>query len=69
MRLLVVGDPAEAERAGMHGSPPIFIDGDGPFAPPDAPTQLGCRYYPPSVGSDGVPSVEQLERVMSSSSP
>ena len=63
VRLRRVDDLAEAERAGMHGSPTILIDGIDPFAAPDTPPSWGCRYYPPSIGSDGVPSEQELERV------
>lgn len=66
VRLRRVEDPDEAEKVGMHGSPTILIDGTDPFAAPGTPTSWGCRYYPPSIGSHGVPSVEQLEGVLAS---
>lgn len=66
VRLRRVDDPVEAEEVGMHGSPTILIDGIDPFAAPGTPTSWGCRYYPPSIGSQGVPSVEQLEGALAS---
>ncbi len=66
VRLRRVENPAEAEQAGMYGSPTILINSVDPFAGPDISTSWGCRYYPPSVGSHGVPSIAQLERKLAS---
>lgn len=65
MRLRLVMDESEAREARMHGSPTILVDGVDVFAPADAPISWTCRYYPPDVGSHGVPSIEHLERILS----
>ncbi|WP_432008839.1 alkylmercury lyase family protein [Streptomyces bacillaris] len=61
----VVGDQAEAERRGMHGSPTLLVDGRDPFAEPDAPAAVSCRLYRGADGRiGGAPSVEELRRVL-----
>ena len=64
VRLQRVDDAAGAIAAGMHGSPTILVDGVDPFAPIDAEASWSCRVYPPEIGSDGAPSVDQLRRAL-----
>ncbi|MEV6815387.1 thioredoxin family protein [Micromonospora sp. NPDC051296] len=61
----VVREPDEADRAGMHGSPTILVDGTDPFRRPDEPTSLSCRLYRNLDGGDqGMPTVEELRRAL-----
>ena len=59
VRLHPVSSPAEAEAAGMHGSPTILLDGRDPF--PRAGTDgWSCRLYHNETGPEGAPSVSAL---------
>jgi hypothetical protein len=49
----------EGDR-GNRGSPTVLIDGEDPFADPDAPVGLACRVYPTADELAGAPSVAQL---------
>jgi hypothetical protein len=50
----------------MHGSPTLLIDGADPFAAPGEPPSLPGRLYRDAAGRAGpVPSVEELQRVLS----
>ena len=62
-RLVVT--PEQAEAAGFRGSPTVLINGEDPFADPDAPVGLSCRVYGSATGLTGVPTVEQLLAVLS----
>ena len=53
VELVRVESEQDAERARMHGSPTVLIDGTDPFAPANAPTTLSGRPY-------GAPTVEEL---------
>lgn len=57
VELVRVETAEEARRAGMHGSPTVLVDGEDPFAPPDASTELACR-------AEGAPTVDQLLDVL-----
>lgn len=65
VRDVEVATPAEAERAGMRGSPTILIDGHDPFNVEPAEASLSCRLYQTADGLDGAPSVAQLLEAMS----
>jgi len=54
----------EAEQWRFRGSPTILVDGDDPFADPDAPVGLSCRLYRTNDGLAGSPTVEQLAEVL-----
>lgn len=56
----IVETVEQAERAQFRGSPSILIDGEDPFAEPDAPVGLSCRLYQTPSGSAGSPTLEQL---------
>jgi len=56
-----VNSPAEAERMRFRGSPPILIEGEDHFADEAASYGLSCRVYRTERGTEGSPSVEQLE--------
>ncbi|MFB7710164.1 thioredoxin family protein [Streptomyces sp. NPDC056105] len=61
-----VGDPEQATRFGMTGSPTVLIDGVDPFAVPGAPASLSCRLYRASDGrAEGAPSIASLRRALS----
>lgn len=60
-----IDDPADADAAGMHGSPTIRINGHDPFAGPDATPSVSCRLYPSTTGLDGAPPVAELVAALS----
>ena len=58
-------DTAEAaERLQFRGSPTILLDGDDPFAQPDAPVGLTCRVYRTPTGLAGSPTKQQLRTAL-----
>lgn len=63
-RLVVVTTAEEAERLEFRGSPTVLVDGQDPFADPDAPVGLACRVYLTPEGLRGAPTVEQLVAVL-----
>ena len=54
----------EAAALGFRGSPTILVDGKDPFAEADAPTGLACRLYRRVSGRDPVPTVEELQALL-----
>lgn len=56
---------AEAEAAGVRGSPTVLVDGQDPFADRDAPVGLSCRVFRTQAGLAGSPAVSQLLSVLS----
>ncbi len=60
-----VTTPEDAELWGFRGSPSVLVDGEDPFACPDAPVGLSCRLYRPPEGDGGSPTREQLVDVLS----
>lgn len=54
----------EAAALGFRGSPTILVDGNDPFADPDAPTGLACRLHRSASGREPVPTVEELQAVL-----
>ncbi len=60
VRLHLARDPAEAEAAGMHGSPTILVDGRDLFPPDDDTPVWSCRLYSVEGGFDGAPSLDAL---------
>lgn len=60
----VVTSQPEADRRGFSGSPTILLDGRDPF--PDAGSQpaLACRIYLTATAPAGVPTVDELRRVL-----
>ncbi len=59
VRLHLVGNPAEAQQVGMHGSPTILVDGQDPF-PKATDAIWSCRLYQSDSGFEGAPSVSAL---------
>lgn len=60
-----VGDPEQAARLGMTGSPTVLIDGADPFGLPGAQGSLSCRSYRgPDGRAEGAPSVVDLRRAL-----
>ena len=59
-----VTTPEEAETVRFRGSPTILVNGQDPFADPDAPVGLSCRVYRTDAGLAGAPTVEQLLTVL-----
>ncbi|MBT2420719.1 hypothetical protein J7F01_37010 [Streptomyces sp. ISL-22] len=57
-----ITDPQQAERAGMHGSPTLLVDGTDPFSPPGQPPSLSCTVGDP-------PTVQRIRAVLSTSHP
>jgi hypothetical protein len=69
VRHRVIAGEAEAERAGMHGSPTLLIDGFDPFAAPRARPSLSCRLYRDPAGrAAAAPSVQALRLVLAKAS-
>ena len=62
-RLVVVTDPEEGRRAGLHGSPTFLVNGHDPF-PVEEDATWACRLYCTPEGMRGVPTVSQLEAVL-----
>jgi hypothetical protein len=61
----VIADQGEAARWGMHGSPTLLVNGQDPFAAPDAAPAVACRMYRAEDGHvDGAPTVAALRRVL-----
>ena len=66
----VIGDPGEASRAGLHGSPTVLVDGSDPFAAPGQAASMSCRLYDNGSGRlEGAPSVGQLRRALGRAGP
>lgn len=63
VRLHRVASPAEAQTAGLHGSPTVLVDGEDPF-PHAAIDAWSCRLYQNEGGLDGAPSVSGLMKVL-----
>jgi hypothetical protein len=60
-----IADVQKAEKAGMHGSPTLLINGTDPFAAPDQPTSLSCRQYRDEAGrASGAPSAQALRQAL-----
>ncbi|MFR0358537.1 hypothetical protein [Streptomyces sediminimaris] len=53
-----ITEPQQAERAGMHGSPTLLVDGRDPFSPPGQPPSLSCRVSAP-------PTLQQIRAALS----
>ncbi|MCX4550278.1 organomercurial lyase [Streptomyces sp. NBC_01500] len=65
MELVEVSEQAEAERAGMTGSPTVLLDGVDPFGSAGATPSVSCRIYRHAGGEvDGAPSVDELRTVL-----
>ena len=61
----VITDPAEAARAGLHGSPTVLVDGADPFAVAGQPASMSCRLYDNGPGRlEGAPSVGRLRQAI-----
>lgn len=60
----LIDTPEAAERLQFRGSPTILLDGDDPFAQPDAPVGLTCRVYRTPIGLAGSPTKEQLRTAL-----
>lgn len=62
---ILVTTPEQADEWSFRGSPSILVDGQDPFAEPDAPVGLSCRLYRTPDGVQGSPTVDQLVQVLS----
>ena len=61
----VLVDQADAERAGMTGSPTLLADGTDPFARPGLGPSVSCRLYTDEHGGQGpAPSSDQLRQAL-----
>ena len=64
VRVQLVNTPEAAQAHNFRGSPTILIDGNDPFANPDAPVGLSCRVYLTPDGMAGSPTVDQITDVL-----
>ncbi len=64
IRRQLIETPEAASEFGFRGSPSIVIDGEDPFADPDAPVGLSCRVYPTDEGYVGSPTMDQLRHAI-----
>ncbi|WP_241200388.1 alkylmercury lyase family protein [Streptomyces sp. NBC_01260] len=63
--LIEISEQAEAERAGMTGSPTVLFDGIDPFVQAGAVASVSCRIYRDAdSNADGAPSVDDLRRAL-----
>jgi len=62
--LTTVDTPEDAERLSFRGSPTLLIEGNDPWANPDAPVGLSCRVYRTEAGFAGSPSAGQIEEAL-----
>lgn len=56
----------DAAAKGFHGSPTVLVDGEDPFGGGSGGVGLSCRRYETQDGTEGSPSPEQLEAVLTS---
>lgn len=61
-----VESPEEAVAVAFHGSPTVLVDGEDPFAGPDAAVGLACRVYSTEDGPAGSPTRRQLAEALRS---
>lgn len=54
----------EAVRLGFRGSPTVLVNGVDPFHDAGAPVGLSCRIYRGPTGPAGMPSADDLEKVI-----
>lgn len=65
VELIEISEQADAERAGMTGSPTVLFDGIDPFVQASAVPSVSCRVYRDAGGqADGAPSVDGLRRAL-----
>jgi hypothetical protein len=66
IRFVAVETQAQADEAGLHGSPTIVVDGRDLFT--DAPTHTGltCRLYSTTQGLAGAPAVADIVEMLTS---
>ncbi|MFI1572664.1 alkylmercury lyase family protein [Streptomyces anulatus] len=70
VELVEVTEQAEAERAGMTGSPTVLFDGVDPFGTVGAAPSVSCRIYRHADGEvDGAPSVDELRKALTAVGP
>lgn len=59
-----VETPAQADEAGLRGSPTILVDGWDLFADAPAGSGLSCRLYSTTQGLRGAPGVAELVQAL-----
>jgi len=64
VRFEMVATPEDADRIGFRGSPTILIDDGDPFADASAPVGFACRVYRTEAGTEGAPSLAQLQALL-----
>jgi hypothetical protein len=65
VRRVVLDDPAEVARWGMHGSPTLLVEGRDPFAVPGMGPAVACRMYRGQNGRlEGAPTVTALRQAL-----
>ncbi len=64
VRYQLIETPEAAVEHGFRGSPTVLLDGNDPFADPDAPVGLSCRVYNTGEGPAGSPTLGQLRQAM-----
>lgn len=66
--LQLIDTPELATAANFRGCPTVLIDGNDPFADPDALVGLSCRVYRTDDGYVGSPTLEQLRTAIGAAS-
>ncbi len=64
LKTQVIDTPELAQKHSFRGSPTILINGHDPFADPDAPIGLSCRFYITPDGTAGTPTKYQMKEAL-----
>src|SRR4051794_7468555 len=60
----VIATEDRARERGFTGSPTILLNGVHPFASPQAPVALACRFYSTAEGLRPVPALRDLRQAL-----
>lgn len=60
----IIATQDQAQQRHFVGSPTILLNGEDPFARPDAPVAVACRLYSTPDGLRGVPELRDLRQAL-----